>query len=47
MIEITIKNKWSIDFNLDILKKAIEAAKIDFDKVIKVIITNKIINFVI
>lgn len=46
-MEIILKNKYTEEFNMKIVRAAIEKIKIDIDTVKKIYITNKVINFVI
>ena len=45
-IEIIIKNNHSSDFNNMAIKKAIVESKVDMDKIKKIYITDKVVNFV-
>jgi hypothetical protein len=45
-MEIIIKNKYSRKFNEDIIESALNKIKLDVEKIKKIYITPKVINFV-
>jgi len=46
MIKIVIKNSYTSDWNNTAIKKAIISSKVDMNKIKKIYITDRIVNFV-